>query len=90
MARLFRIFKQQIVFFQKNKKKKSAGPLVAVAERVVLDNKVKKMGRLFLNAGIKVLAAKGLVDIAKNGLQAMVPLLPEKVSGLVTIHKFCF
>lgn len=39
-----------------------------VAEGVVLDDKVEEVGRLFLDAGIEILATEGLVEIAEDGL----------------------
>ncbi len=52
--------------------------LVAVAEGVVLDDEVKKIGGLLLDAWIKLLAVEGLVDGAEGALESLVLLDAEQ------------
>ena len=56
----------QAVGFEKKQEKKGAYPFIAVGEGMIFDDKIEEMGRLFLNAGIEVLAAEGLMDRAEE------------------------
>jgi len=47
---------------QKPDKYGGGDPLVAVGERMVLDDEVQQVGGLLFDTGIQFLAVKGLVD----------------------------
>ncbi len=69
---------EQVVFLEEQQEKESADPLVAVAEGMILDDKVKKVGSLFFHAGVEFPVAEGLVEVADDPLQMMLPLLAEQ------------
>jgi len=53
---------QEIVALQKPDKNRGGDTLVAVGERMVLDDEVQQVGGFFFDAGIQFLAVEGLVD----------------------------
>ena len=53
---------QKIMALQKPDKYGGGDPLVAVGERMVLDDEVQQVGGLLFDTGIQFLAVKGLVD----------------------------
>ena len=53
---------QKIMTLQKPDKNGGSDTLVAVGERMVLDDKVQQVGGLLPGAGIQLLAVEGLVD----------------------------
>src|SRR3989338_3331374 len=60
---------QKILALQKPDKNSGGDPLVAVSERMVLDDKVQQIGGLLLDAGIKLLAVEGLVNRLQRALE---------------------
>ena len=52
---------------------------------MVLDDEVKKIGRFFLDAGVKLLAVKGLVDAADGALETLIIFDTEQAIKL-TLH----
>jgi len=73
---------EQVVLFEEQQEEKGADPFVAVAEGMILDDKIKKVGRLFFHTGIEFLAVEGLVEVAEDTLKMMLPLLTEQPGGL--------
>jgi hypothetical protein len=57
------------VALQKPDKNRGGNPLVAIGERMVLDDKVQQVGGLLFDAGIKLLAVEGLIDRLKRTLE---------------------
>lgn len=53
---------------------------------MILDEEIEEMGRLFLDARIEVLTAKGLMDGAEEGCQTF-PALPPEQSGGFTLSR---
>ena len=45
-------------------------PYVAIAERMVLDDKIRQVGRFSLDTRVQFLTVKGLIDIAEDTLSA--------------------
>jgi len=68
-----------VVFLHKPEEQGRADPLVAVHEGMILDQKVKEVGRFFLDAGIDLLAVEGLHDRAERPFQAVVLFQAEEV-----------
>src|SRR3989344_4252313 len=52
---------QETLSLQKPDKNSGGNPLVAVGERMVLDDEVQQVGGLLLDAGVQLLAVEGLV-----------------------------
>ena len=50
---------------------------------VVLDDEIKQVGGLLLNAKIHILSIKGLVDSAKGALEPLVLFLAEEAAEIV-------
>ena len=60
---------QKIMTLQKLDKNGGSDTLVAVGERMVLDDEVQQVGGLLLDAGIQLLAVEGLIDSLKRTLE---------------------
>ena len=59
----------KILPLQKPDKNSGGDPLVAIGERMVLDDKVQQVGGLLLDAGIKLFAVEGLVNCLQRTLE---------------------
>ncbi len=71
-------FQVVLIALQEPDEQKRADTLVAIGERMILDNEIQQMGGLLLNAGIKKFAAKRLYDIAEDARKAVVLLISEQ------------
>lgn len=66
------------VFLQKPDKQKSADAFVAIGEGMVFDDEIQQVCCLFLNAWIKVNAAKGLHYTLQGSCKAVIFFITEK------------
>lgn len=69
---------KKAAFLEIEKKKKGADTLVAIAEGVILYHKVEQVRRFFLDAGVEILSAEGLMDGAEDAGQILARSRPKR------------
>src|SRR5262249_5059774 len=75
------------VFVKELEEEQAADPLVAIGERVVLDDEIKQRRGPLLDAWIERLATEGLLDVAEYAGEAIAGLATEQVAGFAFLHQ---
>ena len=76
------------VAIEKPKEECGGNAFVAVAEGVILGNKIQKHGGFFLDRGVEVDAAESLVDLADGTFERIVFLVAEQCTASELLMQF--
>ena len=66
---------------------KGADALIAIGKRVILDDKIQDVRRLFLARPLERLAEHGLLDAGENPFQPLATGMAEERRGLIAGHQ---